>query len=81
MLVLSRREGEKVMIGDDIVITVVEVRGDTVRLGIQAPRDVPVNRVEVHEAVARANDAAVRFDDAALASLKGVRGPADPRRR
>jgi carbon storage regulator len=79
VLVLSRREGEKVMIGDDVVVTVVAVRGDTVRLGIEAPRDVPVNRPEAREAVARANGASVRFDDAAVESLRRLR-PGSPRR-
>ena len=53
MLVLSRKKGEKIIIGDNITITVVEIRGDKVRLGIEAPREVPVNRQEVHEAIQR----------------------------
>lgn len=48
MLVLSRKKNEQIMIGDDIVLTVVEVRGDRVRLGIEAPADVPVHRYEVY---------------------------------
>lgn len=51
MLVLSRKKNESIVINDEIVITVVEVRGDKVRLGIQAPRDVPVHRSEVHAAI------------------------------
>lgn len=51
MLVLSRKKNESIMIGDDIVITIVEIRGDKVRLGIVAPRDVPVHREEVYEAI------------------------------
>jgi carbon storage regulator len=51
MLVLSRKKNESIVIDDNIVITVVEVRGDKVRLGIQAPRDVPVHRSEVHAAI------------------------------
>jgi carbon storage regulator len=51
MLVLSRKKNESIVIDDDIVITVVEVRGDKVRLGIQAPREVPIHRSEVHEAI------------------------------
>lgn len=47
MLVLSRKVGEQVVIGDDVTVTVVEVRGDKVRLGITAPRDVSVDRSEV----------------------------------
>jgi carbon storage regulator len=51
MLVLSRTRDEKIMIGDDIEITVVEVRGDKVRLGIKAPREIPVHREEVYKAI------------------------------
>lgn len=51
MLVLSRKKNESIIIAGDIVITVVEVRGDKVRLGIEAPKDVPVHREEVYEAI------------------------------
>lgn len=51
MLVLSRKKGESIVINNDVIITVVEVRGDKVRLGIQAPRDVPVHRQEVWVAI------------------------------
>lgn len=51
MLVLSRKKNESIIIHDDIVITVVEVQGDKVRLGIEAPREVPVHRREVYEAI------------------------------
>lgn len=54
MLVLSRKCNESVVINDQIVVTVVEVRGDKVRLGIQAPRDVPIHRSEVMAAIQRA---------------------------
>lgn len=53
MLVLSRKKSEQVMIGDDIVVTIVEVRGDKVRLGIDAPAHVPVHRSEVYDAIKR----------------------------
>lgn len=53
MLVLSRTRDESIIIGDNIVITVVDVRGDKVRLGIEAPRDVSVHRREVWEAIQR----------------------------
>ena len=53
MLVLSRKKNEKIIINDDISITVVEIRGDKVRLGIEAPREVPVHRGEVYEAIRR----------------------------
>lgn len=51
MLVLSRKKNESIVINDHIVITVVEIRGDKVRLGIQAPREVPVHRSEIHAAI------------------------------
>jgi carbon storage regulator len=51
MLVLSRKKNESIVIANDIVITVVEVRGDKVRLGIVAPKDVPVHREEVYAAI------------------------------
>ncbi len=53
MLVLSRKRDEKIVIDGNIVITVIEVRGDKVRLGIQAPADVPVHRQEVYDAIKR----------------------------
>lgn len=53
MLVLSRKKNESIVIGTDIEIVVVEVRGDKVRLGVQAPKDVPIHRREVFEAIAR----------------------------
>ncbi len=51
MLVLSRKKNESIVINNDIVITIVEIRGDKVRLGIEAPKDVPVHRMEVYEAI------------------------------
>lgn len=56
MLVLSRKRDERILIGDNIVITVVDVRGDKVRLGIDAPKEVPVHREEVAQAIARQNE-------------------------
>lgn len=53
MLVLSRHRDESIIIGDDIVVTIVDIRGDKVRLGINAPQDVPVHRQEVFEAIKR----------------------------
>ena len=65
MLVLSRQRDETIMIGDDIEITIVDIRGDKVRLGITAPATVPVHRKEVYEAIQRENrDAAkVKMED------------------
>ena len=51
MLVLSRKRNESVVINESIVVTVVEIRGDRVRLGIQAPRDVPIHRSEILAAI------------------------------
>lgn len=56
MLVLSRKRNESIVINDEIVITVVEVRGDKVRLGIEAPREVPIHRSEVHAAIQNRQD-------------------------
>lgn len=55
MLVLSRHRDESIMIGDDVVITIVDIRGDKVRLGIDAPQDIPVHRQEVYDAIQREN--------------------------
>lgn len=62
MLVLSRQRDETIMIGDDIEITVVDIRGDKVRLGITAPSSVPVHRKEVYEAIKRENRDASQVD-------------------
>ena len=53
MLVLSRQKDESIMIGDEVEITIVDVRGDKVRLGITAPKKIPVHRREVYEAIQR----------------------------
>jgi carbon storage regulator len=53
MLVLSRQRDESIMIGENVVITIVDIRGDKVRLGIEAPQEVPVHRQEVYEAIKR----------------------------
>ncbi len=57
MLVLSRHRDESIIIGDNIVVTVVDVRGDKVRLGIDAPKEIPVHRQEVYEAIQRERQA------------------------
>ena len=58
MLVLSRQRDESIMIGDDVEITIVDVRGEKVRLGINAPAHIPVHRKEVYEAIKREKEAA-----------------------
>lgn len=62
MLVLSRQRDESIMIGDTIVVTIVDIRGDKVRLGIDAPTEIPVHRQEVYEAIQRENLQAARID-------------------
>ncbi len=60
MLVLSRQRDETIMIGDNIEVTVVDIRGDKVRLGINAPREISVHRKEVYDAIRRENRAAAQ---------------------
>jgi carbon storage regulator len=67
VLVLSRKTNETIVIGENIIVTVVEIRSDKVRLGIEAPREVTVHRREVYEAIKRSEGAKeVRPEDAAL---------------
>jgi carbon storage regulator len=61
MLVLSRQRDESIVIGDNVVVTIVDVRGDRVRLGIEAPREISVHRREVYEAIQRENEQASRI--------------------
>lgn len=69
MLVLTRKPSQSIMVGDDIVLTVLEVRGDKVRIGIDAPRNVAVHRQEVYEQIQLQNIEAAR---AKVASLEEV---------
>jgi carbon storage regulator len=76
MLVLTRRAGESVMIGNDVIITVLEARGDVIRLGIQAPRDVQVHREEVFRELQAVNrEAASPTDDAVQAVTEMWQAP------
>ncbi|HEY8590173.1 MAG TPA: carbon storage regulator CsrA [Naasia sp.] len=72
MLVLTRKKGERVMIGDDIVVTVIDVRGDGVRIGFDAPRGVPIQRAEVLSAVTAANTEAAKLGEAEGDRLVGL---------
>lgn len=85
MLVLSRYKDQSIYIGDDIVVTIVDVRGDRIRLGIEAPSTVPVHRQEIYEAIRRENAGSETEEDAvcavavdgagtATATRRGVRG-------
>jgi len=80
MLVLTRRANQSIVIGHDIVVTVLEVRGDQVRLGIRAPREVMVHREEVYAEIQREmrEAAAVKADDA-LALPAPRQAPRPPR--
>ncbi|HLA85648.1 MAG TPA: carbon storage regulator CsrA [Thermoguttaceae bacterium] len=61
MLVLSRQRDESIIINDNVVVTIVDIRGDKVRLGIEAPQEVPVHRREVYEAIQRENQRAAQL--------------------
>ena len=69
MLVLSRRAGESVVLGEDITVTVLEVRGDVVRVGIDAPRSVSVHRAELLAELAASNQESASPSENAVASL------------
>ncbi|MDP6468209.1 MAG: carbon storage regulator CsrA [Pirellulaceae bacterium] len=64
MLVLSRKKNESIVINNDITIVVVEIRGDKVRLGVEAPKEVPVHRREVYDAIKRNEELAAEGDSA-----------------
>ena len=66
MLIITRRPGEKVMLGDDIVLHVMEIVGNSVRVGIEAPRSLPVYREEIWEAVKEENRAAAQVSPDSL---------------
>ena len=78
MLVLTRKAGEKIVIGDDIVVTILDVRGDGIRIGIDAPRGVKIQREEVLLAVTEANVAAASADDSDAERIKSALGIALP---
>lgn len=61
MLVLTRRRGQAILIGDDVKIVVLEVSGDQIRLGVEAPRSVAVHREEVYDEIKSANQAAAKL--------------------
>ena len=75
MLVLSRRPGESIMIGTDVVVTILEVSGETVRVGVRAPREIAVHREEVFLALQEANRAAASPAGSDLRALGGARRP------
>jgi len=80
MLVLSRQRDETIMIGDEIEISIVDIRGDKVRLGINAPTRIAVHRKEVYEAIKRENTQAARLGTTDLDSLAQTIQPGPARR-
>jgi carbon storage regulator len=70
LLILSRKRNEKIMIGDDITIMIVDIRGDQVQIGIDAPRSIPVHRHEIYEEIKSATLRAADSDAADIESLK-----------
>ena len=77
MLVLTRRANQSIMIGHEIVVTVLEVRGDQVRLGIKAPRSIDVHREEIFLQLQQANREAVTSSNEVLESLSDITPPPD----
>ena len=79
MLVLSRQRDESIMIGDNIVVTIVDIRGDKVRLGINAPSEIPVHRQEVYEAIQRENLRASQLEPGDTQNIGTFANRAGPR--
>lgn len=75
MLILSRNKGQKIMINDNIVLSVIEVNGDQVRIGIEAPPNVTIYREEIYEAIRQQNQDAIQFNEDIQQILKQVMGP------
>lgn len=80
MLVLSRQRDEAIMIGDEVEITIVDIRGDKVRLGITAPTRITVHRKEVYTAITQENEKASRIDGTGLSGLVRAIEPNGPRK-
>ncbi len=81
MLILTRRVGQSIVIGDDVTITIVEAGRDTVRVGIDAPRSVAVHRQEVYAEISRENEAAGAADATGVVADGPVKPAALPTRR
>ena len=82
MLVLSRHRDETIMIGDDTELTIIDIRGDKVRIGIKAPPHVPVHRKEVYDAIRLENEQAMSLADPDLKATKpGTGGRSNPATR
>jgi len=70
LLVLTRKKGEKIVIGDNIVLTVVDIKGDQIQLGIEAPRDIPVHREEVYKEIQEENIKSRKTEKLSLESIQ-----------
>lgn len=70
MLVLSRKKNESIIINDDIKVTIVEIRGDKVRLGIEAPKEIPIHRSEIHAAIQTEEQKAAQKDSNTVPSAE-----------
>ena len=81
MLVLSRQRDETIMIGDDVEVTIVDIRGDKVRLGITAPRSIQVHRKEVYDAIKRENQQAAGLSPGEVSDVVNEKNQEDQRRR
>ena len=81
MLVLSRQRDETIMIGDDVEVTIVDIRGDKVRLGITAPRSIQVHRKEVYDAIKRENQQAAGLSPDEVSEVVNDKTQEDRRRR
>src|ERR1041385_3092296 len=79
-LVLSRQRDETIMIGDDIEVTVVDIRGDKVRLGINAPKEISVHRKEVYDAIRRENREAAQVKPEDLSGLGKIAPKKEPKK-
>ncbi|MCL2350355.1 MAG: carbon storage regulator CsrA [Defluviitaleaceae bacterium] len=71
MLALTRKKGETIIIGDDIIVTVLSVAGDSVKIGVNAPRHIPVNRQEIYQQILEQNKAAAKTT-ATVANLSSL---------
>jgi len=81
MLVLSRQRDESIIIGTNVVVTIVDIRGDKVRLGIEAPEEIPVHRREVYEAIQRENRRATELTPQETEALRTARAAGAGRHR